>query len=239
MKESLPDLASSHSSLAVFVQKGRRFPNRVPKAFSHQQKVIYQEQPLNIQMASSSDPCTREYNKASKLADDITSIISERSSFGSGPKTISLACLLPTLKGRSCGNFARCVNQILQNLNNMQLWLRIPLEKSDVDDAVNGVTDGMEVDLGNFGILFVFYVNITVSIALDVLSSLPSANSLIVLFYIVLSGKAVHKLPVLTKLTIMPNLGYKDFLQSPLQPLMDNLEAETYETHEKDSVGSF
>ncbi|KAL6011743.1 Protein arginine N-methyltransferase 5 [Asimina triloba] len=31
-------------------------------------------------------------------------------------------------------------------------------------------------------------------------------------------------------------LGYRDFLQSPLQPLMDNLEAQTYETFEKDTV---
>uniref|UniRef100_A0A2N9ERZ7 Protein arginine N-methyltransferase n=1 Tax=Fagus sylvatica TaxID=28930 RepID=A0A2N9ERZ7_FAGSY len=31
-------------------------------------------------------------------------------------------------------------------------------------------------------------------------------------------------------------LGYRDFLQSPLQPLMDNLEAQTYETFEKDAV---
>ncbi|CAH1444339.1 unnamed protein product [Lactuca virosa] len=38
------------------------------------------------QMASSSDPWTREYNEASKLADDITSMISERNSFGSGPE---------------------------------------------------------------------------------------------------------------------------------------------------------
>lgn len=37
-------------------------------------------------MASSADPWTREYNEASKLADDITSMISERSSFGSGPE---------------------------------------------------------------------------------------------------------------------------------------------------------
>lgn len=37
-------------------------------------------------MASSSDPWSREYNEASKLADDITSMISERSSFGSGPE---------------------------------------------------------------------------------------------------------------------------------------------------------
>ena len=29
---------------------------------------------------------------------------------------------------------------------------------------------------------------------------------------------------------------YRDFLQSPLQPLFDNLEAETYETFEKDPI---
>ncbi|KAK9074239.1 hypothetical protein SSX86_006836 [Deinandra increscens subsp. villosa] len=37
-------------------------------------------------MASSSDPWSREYNEASKLADDITSMISERNSFGTGPE---------------------------------------------------------------------------------------------------------------------------------------------------------
>ncbi|KAI3804740.1 hypothetical protein L1987_26526 [Smallanthus sonchifolius] len=37
-------------------------------------------------MASSVDPWTREYNEASKLADDITNMISERSSFGTGPE---------------------------------------------------------------------------------------------------------------------------------------------------------
>jgi protein arginine N-methyltransferase 5 len=31
-------------------------------------------------------------------------------------------------------------------------------------------------------------------------------------------------------------LGYRDFLQAPLQPLMDNLEAQTYETFEKDTM---
>ncbi|CAG8757424.1 15393_t:CDS:2, partial [Gigaspora rosea] len=31
-------------------------------------------------------------------------------------------------------------------------------------------------------------------------------------------------------------LGYNDFLQSPLQPLMDNLESSTYEVFEKDST---
>lgn len=30
--------------------------------------------------------------------------------------------------------------------------------------------------------------------------------------------------------------GYEDFLQCPLQPLMDNLESHTYEVFEKDPV---
>lgn len=47
------------------------------------------------------------------------------------------ACLLPAPKELSCANYARCVNQILQSLNSMQLWLRIPLEKSD-DDTGSG-----------------------------------------------------------------------------------------------------
>lgn len=31
------------------------------------------------------------------------------------------ACLLPAPKGVTCANYARCVNQILQNLSNMQV----------------------------------------------------------------------------------------------------------------------
>lgn len=86
------------------------------------------------------------------------------------PLKMSQACLLPAPKGTSCANYARCVNQILQGANNiqvrlcvqllclvyssvlysfmnviffdlvfifcdfvMQLWLRIPLVKPDVD----------------------------------------------------------------------------------------------------------
>lgn len=37
-------------------------------------------------MASSADPWVREYNEASKLADDINSMISAKSSYGSGPE---------------------------------------------------------------------------------------------------------------------------------------------------------
>ncbi|KAI5586964.1 hypothetical protein BDE02_06G246900 [Populus trichocarpa] len=47
------------------------------------------------------------------------------------------ACILPSPKGASCVNYARCVNQILLGLNNMQLWLRIPLVKTDDDDVMD------------------------------------------------------------------------------------------------------
>lgn len=39
------------------------------------------------------------------------------------------ACLLPTPKGASCANYARCLNQILQNLGSMQ----VPFEHSHVN----------------------------------------------------------------------------------------------------------
>ncbi|XP_075642080.1 protein arginine N-methyltransferase 1.5 isoform X2 [Castanea sativa] len=223
------------------------------------------------------------------------------------------ACLLPTPKGTCCANYARCVNQILQGLNNMQLWLRIPLLKTDDDSTdldSNNLVDSWEL-WNSFRMLCEHHSQL--SIALDVLSSLPSANSLgrwfgesvraaiintdsfltnargypclskrhqklITGFFnhaiqIVISGKQVHSLPkgstdlasnhndsssdgvqrhplrpyldyvgyLYQKMDPLPEqerfeLGYRDFLQSPLQPLMDNLEAQTYETFEKDAV---
>jgi protein arginine N-methyltransferase 5 len=224
------------------------------------------------------------------------------------------ACLLPAPKKRaSCANYARCVNQILQNLNNMQLYLRIPLGKSE-DEGSNGNSDhtGDSWELWNsFRILCEHHS--LLSIALDVQSILPSPNSLgrwmgepvraaiihtnsflvnnrgypclprrhqslLTGFFnhsiqVVISGKPVHNIPrgnsesgvnsisssieviqkhpirsyldyvgyLYQKMDPLPEqerfeLGYRDFLQSPLQPLMDNLEAQTYETFEKDSV---
>ncbi|KDO67126.1 hypothetical protein CISIN_1g047961mg [Citrus sinensis] len=86
------------------------------------------------------------------------------------------ACLLPSPKGASCANYARCVNQILQSLNNMQLWLRIPLVKND-DDTMDFIPSGDSWELWNsFRLLCEHHSQL--SVALDVLSSLPSANSL-------------------------------------------------------------
>ncbi|KAJ3696287.1 hypothetical protein LUZ60_001664 [Juncus effusus] len=229
------------------------------------------------------------------------------------------ACLLPAPKGASCGNYARCVNHILQGLTNMQLWLRIPLEKSDPMDDDNTKADNSSsegrVDAwewwNSFRLLCEHHNQLCV--ALDVLSSLPSINSLgrwfgepvraailhtnsfmtnargypclsrrhqslITAFFdhsvqVVISGSSVHNLtqdvsnysldsdnsnqgdnyrhalrPYLEyvahlyqKMDPIPEqecfeIGYRDFLQSPLQPLMDNLEAQTYETFEKDTV---
>ncbi|XP_020527079.1 protein arginine N-methyltransferase 5 isoform X2 [Amborella trichopoda] len=232
------------------------------------------------------------------------------------------ACILPSPRGAHCGNYARCINQILQGLNNMQLWLRIPLEKSDpdVDDNTSEnsghlgggrVIDAWEM-WNTFRLLCEHHCQL--SLALDILSSLPSANSLGRWFgepvraaivhtnsfltnakgfpclskphqklmtgffnhsvQIILSGKLQRKVPPVSSehlgadhdgncFEVMPSdplrpylnyigclyqkmgplpeqerfeLNYRDFLQSPLQPLMDNLEAQTYETFEKDTV---
>lgn len=228
------------------------------------------------------------------------------------------ACLLPAPKGPSCGNYARCVNQILQGINSMQLWLRIPLENSEpVDDTADAnydSTSGRTLDTwewwNSFRVLCEHHNQLC--IALDILSSLPTNNSLgrwfgepvraailhtdayltnakgypclskrhqklITRFFdhsvqVVLSGRLVHNIsekvssvpeddnqfegtPI--KHTLRPYLdyvsylyqkmdplpdqerfeiGYRDYLQSPLQPLMDNLEAQTYEIFEKDIV---
>lgn len=226
------------------------------------------------------------------------------------------ACLLPTPKGPSCASYARCVNQILQNLNHMQLWLRIPLEKSEdgIERDSDNLESGGQTDSWKtwncFRLLCEHHNQLSVS--LDILSSLPSTNSIGRWFgepvrsaiittnsfltnargypclskrhqsllngffnhsiQIVVSGAVVPNLPVespelsnrlenymegLHKHPLRPyldyiahlyrkmdplpeqerfELGYRDFLQSPLQPLMDNLEAQTYETFEKDSV---
>ncbi|XP_047327783.1 protein arginine N-methyltransferase 1.5 [Impatiens glandulifera] len=219
------------------------------------------------------------------------------------------ACLLPTPKGVSCANYARCVNEILQNLNTMQLWLRIPLEKSDEDagdsnsnHTTEGLVDAWEL-WNSFRLLCEHHSQL--SIALDVWSSLPSINSVERWFgepvkaaivhtdsfltnakgypclskrhqklvnelfnhsiQVIISGNPVLDVPLAAsntatgtirhplrpyldyigymyqKMDPIPEqerfeLGYRDFLQSPLQPLMDNLEAQTYETFEKDTV---
>lgn len=223
------------------------------------------------------------------------------------------ACLLPAPKGTSYANYARCVHQILQGLNNMQLWLRIPLVKVD-DDSTDGKSDHLvdSWDLWNsFRLLCEHHSQL--SIALDVLSTLPSPNALGRWFgesvraaifstdcfltnsrgypclskrhqklitglfnhsiQVILSGKPLHNVSkgsansptglnknpsdgvqshplrcyldyiafLYQRMDPLPEqerieLGYRDFLQAPLQPLMDNLESQTYETFEKDAV---
>ncbi|XP_078443780.1 SHK1 binding protein 1 [Wolffia australiana] len=225
------------------------------------------------------------------------------------------ACVLPFPKSSSCGNYARCVNQILQGLSNMQLWLRVPLDRSDVVDDKKDSTSSEMIDSwdcwNSFRLLCDHHSHL--SVALDVLSSLPSISSLGRWFgepvkaaflhtksfltnargypclskrhqklmygffdhsiQIVLSGSSKHiistsSLPhsdntdgngstgnarhplrpyldyvayLYQRMDPLPEqdrieLSYRDFLQSPLQPLMDNLEAQTYETFEKDTM---
>ncbi|XP_057516470.1 protein arginine N-methyltransferase 1.5 isoform X2 [Amaranthus tricolor] len=225
------------------------------------------------------------------------------------------ACLLPAPKGPSCANYARCVNQILQSSSNMHLWLRIPLRKHEdgdiMDDDLLGADPIDSWETWNAFRLLCEH-NSQLSVALDVLGSLPSTNSLgrwlgepvraailhtnafltnarghpclskrhqklLTQFFnhsvqVIISGGLVHSSVgapeaintsaashensdighplrsylyyvgyLYQKMDPLPEqelyeLSYRDFLQSPLQPLMDNLEAQTYETFEKDTV---
>ncbi|KAJ4826228.1 hypothetical protein Tsubulata_048322 [Turnera subulata] len=88
------------------------------------------------------------------------------------------ACLLPSPKSTSCANYARCVNQILQGLPNMQLWLRIPLVKTDedaMDENSRKIVDSWEV-WNSFRLLREHHSQL--SIALDIMGTLPSITSL-------------------------------------------------------------
>ncbi|KAL0726587.1 hypothetical protein Bca4012_022680 [Brassica carinata] len=203
------------------------------------------------------------------------------------------ACLLPTPKGTSCANYARCVNQILQGLTTLQLWLRVPLVKSgggSVDATSEGLTDSWEL-WNSFRLLCEH--DSKLSVALDVMSTLPSENSLgrwmgesvraailstdsfltnargypclskrhqklIAGFFdhavqVVVSGKPVHSLPKASDSNTEgtqrhPLRSYLDYVaylfqkmeplpeQERIEPLMDNLEAQTYETFERDSI---
>ncbi|GAB4837642.1 Protein arginine N-methyltransferase 5 [Ancistrocladus abbreviatus] len=92
------------------------------------------------------------------------------------------ACLLPAPRSVNCGNYARCVNQIMQNFNNIQLWLRIPLKKTDDDNAINDdLVEVEQVDSwelwNSFRLLCAHHSQLLV--ALDVLNPLPSVNSLV------------------------------------------------------------
>ncbi|XP_020883503.1 protein arginine N-methyltransferase 1.5 [Arabidopsis lyrata subsp. lyrata] len=81
------------------------------------------------------------------------------------------SCLLPTPKGTSCANYARCVNQILQRLPEIELWLRIPLKDSDTEDPKDywEIWNSFRLLCDHDSKLFV---------ALDVQSKLPSENAL-------------------------------------------------------------
>ncbi|XP_020548532.1 protein arginine N-methyltransferase 1.5-like [Sesamum indicum] len=94
---------------------------------------------------------------------------------------LSLQACLPTPKGTSCTNYAKCLNKILQNLGSMQLWLRIPVEKSENDEEARnpeymgeGHTDSWE--LWN-SLRFLCEHHSRLAVALDILYSLPSASS--------------------------------------------------------------
>ncbi|GAU28199.1 hypothetical protein TSUD_313580 [Trifolium subterraneum] len=202
------------------------------------------------------------------------------------------ACLLPAPKGTSCANYARCVNQILQDLSNMQLWLRISLVVPDDDsmDAnsatlVSKYARNMPSTLPSasslgrwFGesvraaivntdsfltngrgypclskrhqMLITRFFNHNIQIIISANSGTPKAsvdandfhNRSVadsqrhpLRLYLDYVGHLYQKMDPLPEQERF-ELGYRDYLQSPLQPLMDNLEARTYETFEKDAM---
>ncbi|XP_073305444.1 protein arginine N-methyltransferase 1.5-like isoform X2 [Primulina huaijiensis] len=113
--------------------------------------------------------------------DNVPNIFSFNLNGGFDFLVVPLACLLPTPKETSFANYAKCLNQILQNSNNMQFWLRFPLKKSEnvtetrnpdhKDEAQN---DSWEL-WNSFRLLCEYHSQL--SVALDILSSLPSASS--------------------------------------------------------------
>ncbi|PWZ25585.1 Protein arginine N-methyltransferase 5 [Zea mays] len=204
----------------------------------------------------------------------------------------------------------------------LQLWLRLPLEKSEpMDDDLDKIKNNSHTlqseivdswELWNSFRLLCDHSS-QLCVALDILSTLPSINSLARWFgepvraailqteafltnakgypclskrhqslltgffkhsvQVIISGRSNHNVfpvsegvlsgdesytedshvrhaltPYLEyiaylyrKMDPLPEqerieINYRDFLQSPLQPLMDNLEAQTYETFEKDVV---
>lgn len=229
------------------------------------------------------------------------------------------ACVLPPPRRSSCANYARVVNHILQGLTNMQLWLRMPLEKSEpMDEDHDKVKNNQTSEIADswewwnsFRLLCEHSSQL--SVALDISSTLPSMNSLgrwfgepvraailqtnafltnargypclskrhqklLTGFFnhsiqVIISGRSNHNVSQVSegvlsgdenhtedtpirnalspyldyiaylyqRMDPLPEqerfeINYRDFLQSPLQPLMDNLEAQTYETFEKDTV---
>eukprot|EP00898_Chlorokybus_atmophyticus_P004141 jgi/Chlat1/4728/Chrsp30S04763 len=237
------------------------------------------------------------------------------------------ACLLPTPRALNCANYARCVNQLMATVHNMQLWLQIPL----VDDAMLAAEDsGKEDELflereavsrrplhdtWEWWNMFrsLCEHNSLLSPLLFITPSLPSQASLQrwigesvkaailpttvfltnkrgfptlsrrhqdlvnTLFehnvQIIIQGEPLHappddsssagtsdahqngsdlfrhplrfyldyvsylyrKQPPMTEQEKF-EVTYRDYLQAPLQPLMDNLEFQTYETFEKDAT---
>ncbi|AQK60999.1 Protein arginine N-methyltransferase 1.5 [Zea mays] len=95
------------------------------------------------------------------------------------------ACVLPAPRRSFCGNYARVVNQILQGLTNMHLWLRLPLEKSEpMDDDLDKIKNNSHTseivdswELWNSFRLLCDHSS-QLCVALDILSTLPSINSL-------------------------------------------------------------
>ncbi|KAL6888530.1 hypothetical protein ACP4OV_009556 [Aristida adscensionis] len=120
------------------------------------------------------------------------------------------ACVLPTPRRSSCGNYARVVNQILQGSNNMQLPLEkseqpwLPQEKSEPMDGDHDDESEM-VDSWEWWNSFRLLCEHSsqLAVVLDISSSLPSINSLVRWF-----GEPVRAVVLQTNAFLTNSKGY-------------------------------
>lgn len=196
------------------------------------------------------------------------------------------ACIIPTPE-LNCNNYARTINQFVQNLNYLSIWVRVPLS-SGADDDDDVETDPWErwnalrMLTESHNRLFPA-IEITANLPSDdvlnrwlgepiraailptkIFSSNKSGyptlsrrhQQLIFKLFtynvqFIIKGNPKHKDGYQGYCKYIKYLWnnqpqqsdqerfespYWDYLQAPLQPLMDNLESQTYETFEKDPV---
>lgn len=200
------------------------------------------------------------------------------------------AVLLPT-PTLSCTNYARCLNEVILQLNFLQAWVRVPL-MSAAQLIRGGDADPSQDPWRAWNRLReLCEEHKSVSVCLEITGDLPDANTidrwmgepvkaaifptsifltnkkgyptlsrphqdlLLRLFrhkvQLILKGRPQHPDGTLPYVQYLYHLftrrgdrseqqeyesPYLDYLQAPLQPLMDNLESATYETFERDPI---
>uniref|UniRef100_A0A8K9VGK6 Protein arginine N-methyltransferase 5 n=1 Tax=Oncorhynchus mykiss TaxID=8022 RepID=A0A8K9VGK6_ONCMY len=177
---------------------------------------------------------------------------------------LGLPAFMVPLKGPHCANLARVLlNHIQTGHHSCMFWIRVPLISADDmrDDIIeNEPTKHTDDGILNVPFWFFLFQNLF-SIFLTNKKGFPvlSKSHQKIIFRLfkleaqfIFTGTSRHSekdfrsylqyLEYLNQNRPAPNAyelfakGYEDYLQSPLQPLMDNLESQTYEVFEKDPI---